>query len=180
MNLTIANWFKQLNARDRIAVVGLLLFLSLLAIYHFGLGPLLAARAGLLSQTAVKKQMIHEMAALTRQYRELRTSQQTSAADKKRRSPDFRLFSFLDRLAGETGVKQRIVYMKPSSVTSAGGQKSARVEMKCDRITMEQLTAYLYQVESSPNQVRAVRLSLLKDRGEDALMDAVMQFEANE
>jgi len=180
MNMPLTNAFKQLNTRDRAAIYGLAVFLGMFALFQLGVSPLLDARAGLARQVAAKQRMIQEMAALIRQYQELQAEQTALAVDKNRRNPDFRLFTFLDRLAGQTGIKPRIVYMKPSSFTNTGGQKIARVEMKCNQMTMKQLTTFLYQVESSPNQVRAGRLSLIKDRGDDALLDAVMQFETHE
>lgn len=180
MNMSLVNTFKQLNARDRAAIYGLSVFLGMFAVFHLAISPLIDARAGLTRQVAAKQRMIQEMAALTRQYHDLQATQTAIAAGKNQRSPNFRLFTFLDRLAGQTGIKPRIVYMKPSSFTSASGQKIARVEMKCNRMTMQQLTTFLYQVESSPNQVRAGRMSLIKDRGDEGLLDAVMQFETHE
>ena len=45
-------------------------------------------------------------------------------------------------------------------------------------MTMEQLTQYLYKIETSPNMVRLKRLSITRKGKEQAYLDAVLLAEA--
>ena len=91
------------------------------------------------------------------------------------------MFSFLDQLAGEAGVKDRISYMKPSTkVEKNSPYKISRVEMKLDAITLKQLTTYLYGVETSKNMVDIKRISISKKDKKQGLLTAVLQVETLE
>jgi general secretion pathway protein M len=89
------------------------------------------------------------------------------------------LFSFLDRVAGQTRLKDRIAYMKPSTATPKNSPfKISTVEMKLQAITLEQLVAYLYKVETSENAVHIKRISLVKAGKNKSLITAIMEIES--
>ena len=75
-----------------------------------------------------------------------RTLQSQRKSFKRRmRDPEFRLFPYLDKLAGETGLKGHTAYMKPSeSLTEDKNYKIIRVETKLQGITKEMLVKYIY------------------------------------
>jgi general secretion pathway protein M len=98
-----------------------------------------------------------------------------------KRLPGFTLFSFLDKLAGETGVKNRISYMKPSSVAGENsGVKLSKVEMKLQGININDLVSYLYGIENSENMVVVRRLSITKAGQGNDLLSVVIQVETIE
>jgi len=87
----------------------------------------------------------------------------------------------MDRLAGQTGIKQHVSYMKPSTtVNDETGATLSRVEMELKEISLEALTKYLYNVETSENMVMVKRLSISRTGRENALIDAVLQAETIE
>src|SRR5690606_35168266 len=83
----------------------------------------------------------------------------------KARPQGFTLFSFLDTLAGQSGIKQNIDYMKPSTSNLKNSSYSlSMVELKINALTMEQLVSFMHGVETSPNLIWIKRISI--DRGE--------------
>ena len=52
--------------------------------------------------------------------------------------------------------------------------------MKLQTITMEQLTTYLYKVETSKNEVNVKRISIAKAGKQAGYIDAVLQVETFE
>jgi len=71
--------------------------------------------------------------------------------------------------------------MKPTKkVQKNSPYKLSRVEMKLDAITLEQLTTYLYEVETSKNMVEIKKLVISKKDKKQALITAVMQVETME
>ena len=96
----------------------------------------------------------------------------------RQRERGFTLFAFLDRLAGETGLKDKIIYMKPSTTRQKLQKyKTSVVEMKLQGINLKDLTAYLYRVETSKNIVFIKRLSISKTDQGQGLINAVMTVE---
>jgi hypothetical protein len=94
------------------------------------------------------------------------------------RSSGFTLFSFLDTLAGQVGLKDRIAYMKPSKTTLENTAYALSVvETKLQNITMKQLTSYLYRIETSDNLVRVKGLSISKTGKQAGTVDAVLMAE---
>jgi general secretion pathway protein M len=92
------------------------------------------------------------------------------------REENFTLFSFLDRLAGESGVKDSITYMKPSTEESEqGNRRLSLVEVKLEAVSLESLVSYIYMIETSRSMVFVKRLSISRQEKDIGGVDAVMQ-----
>jgi general secretion pathway protein M len=132
-------------------------------------------------QIAAQTEALDQMQSLEVEYQTIRQATDAAAAGMARRSQGFTLFSFLDTLAGQSGLKDRIAYMKPSTSTQENSPfKVSIVETKLQAITMNQLTAYLYRIETSPNMVRIRRLSISKADQQSGTIDAVLLVETYE
>ena len=128
---------------------------------------------------SVRTKELKEIQILKAEYETIRQQADRARRSITQRQGGFTLFSFLDRLAGETGLKDNIAYMKPStSGLDNSPFKLSIVETKLQSVTMEQLTAYIYRIETSPNMVRLKRLSITRKGKEQAYLDAVLLAEA--
>jgi general secretion pathway protein M len=128
-----------------------------------------------------KAVVLEEMRRLQSEYSELTQKAEVSKALFSRREKGFKLFSFMDQLAGEAGIKDQISYMKPTTkVQRDNPYKISRVEMKLDGITLKQLTTYLYGVETSKNMLEVKRISISKKDKKQGLLTAVLQVETVE
>jgi len=125
--------------------------------------------------------ILSEMASLKSEYDAIKRQKDTKAVHMAGRKKDFTLFSFLDKLAGEAGIKGNISYMKPSTSNQPNSRyKKSVVEMKLQGITMKQLSTYLHSVETSRNIVVVKRLSISVIGSKDRSISAVMQVETIE
>jgi len=132
-------------------------------------------------QLEAQSRALQEMLGLQAEYLQLKSRTQRAQAELSNRRPGFTLFSFLDSLAGQTGLKDRIAYMKPSTNVQEGlPYKISVVETKLQGITMKQLTGFLYRVETSENSVRIRRLSISKEGNQQGTIDAVLLVETYE
>jgi general secretion pathway protein M len=87
----------------------------------------------------------------------------------------------MNQLAGQAGIKDRISYMKPTNtVQKNSNYKLSRVEMKLDAVTLEQLTNYLYGIETSKNMVIVKKLSISKKEKNEGLVNVILQVETPE
>lgn len=170
--------FKQLNPREKLVIaMGLATLAVILFIYGCVL-PLIESRERSAQQVAAMGRDLQEMRAYRNEYKQLQAENLRTAAILKKRPADFSLFSYLDQLAGNTGIKTKIIYMKPSTVKDTEEKNNrSRVEIKLDEVTLEQISRFLYRVETSPHLISVPRLSIKQKQKESGFLEAVLQVE---
>jgi len=127
------------------------------------------------NNVTVKQNNLEQMVALRQEYLLLQQDSDTLAQRLKSRPGNFTLFSFLEKAAGDAGVKGNIKYMKPSATTGKGPFKESLVEMKLERITLGQMVSYLKLIESPDNLVSIKRISIQSNKKETQFLDAILQ-----
>jgi len=178
MNL---NLNLNLNKREKVTVSAAIIFLSVFILVQLIIMPVIEKRNALQNRLDAKKSTLAEMKTLRLEYLSIQKKAESSKQGFENRTAGFTLFSFLDSLSGETGLKAHIAYMKPSTTVAEGsGLKISRVEMKLTEITMEDLTSYLFKVETSKNMLMIKRLSITKTEKSSGLIGAVLQVETME
>lgn len=177
----------KLNKRERIAVSAAVVAVLAFIVFQFVVIPYREKQDRMARALRSKTEALAEMKALKAEYDALTEKARMSKVKFARRDQGFTLFSFLDRLASETGVKDHITYMKPSKVDDKDTPyRISLVEMKLQDITMKQLTPYLHKVETSPNVIFIRRMSITRTERDDddaaagGLIDAVLQVETYE
>jgi general secretion pathway protein M len=171
----------KLSRREKLALFAGVGFVGLFIVLQFIVFPLFDKKSRLERSLAVKNNTIVEMQRLKTEYDRLKAQADQSILRFEKRPKSFTLFSFLDQLAGQTGVKDNIAYMKPSTTTQKNSPYSiSSVEMKIQAITLRQLTQYLHKVETSDNMVNIRRLSITKTEKKPGFVTAVLQVETLE
>ena len=172
---------KKLTKRERYAVYALSGAILVFIIIQFIVFPSFDKKKRLQRELQVKSKILTEMIALKSDYGEIEKRTHASSARLESREKGFTLFSFLDRLTGEAGIKEYVTYMKPSTTVQKNSPyKLSQVEMKLQGLTLQQLTTYLYMVETSNNMIYVKRLSIAKTGKQEGFMDAVLQVETVE
>ena len=88
--------------------------------------------------------------------------------------------TYLEGQAKKGNVKRHIVQMKPLSGQSTRFYKENMVEIKMEKIPLEQLVRYLYKVENSPELLRIKELRIKPRFDNKNLMDARFKVSAYE
>ncbi len=172
---------KKLNRREKYIIYSAGCLVGLLILVHFVVTPFFESRKQMQRSLQTKKGELEEMQRLQAEHKALQGKLQVSKIRFSKRDKGFTLFSFLDKLAGRTGIKDRISYMKPSkTIQKNSNYKISRVEMKLDDITLEQLTKYLYGVETSKNMVIVKKVSISKKEKKQGLINVILQVETLE
>jgi general secretion pathway protein M len=170
-----------LNKREKIALFGTAAVILIFIIFQLMIAPVFEKRNTLQKRLITRQQVYREIQAMQGEYLAMRQQVETARNRFENRPSNFTLFSFLDRLAGETGVKKNIAYMRPSStVAEDSGLKRSRVELKVQDVALKDLTAYLHGIETSQNMVVVKRLSINKSGPQNSLLTAVLQVETIE
>lgn len=165
----------QLAKREKYLITLAIIVIVLALVIQLAIMPFVDRRERYRNNVTGKQRGLQEMMALRQEYLSL---QQDSAVLAKRlasRSQSFTLFSFLEKAAGEAGVKDNIKYMKPSASTGRGPFKESLVEMKLERITLGQMVGYLKLIEAPDQLVSIKRISIQSNKKETQYLDAILQ-----
>jgi general secretion pathway protein M len=172
---------SQVHPREKLIIAIGLAALAMSLFLYWGLFPLLDRRERSARQALARENELREILAYQAQYETLQDENKRMTALLARRPADFSLFSFLDQLAGATGIKQNIVYMKPSTTQDADrSYRLSRVEIKLDQVNLDQVSRFLYRIETSPHMIRVPRLSIKQTQQGSGFLEAVLQVETLE
>jgi hypothetical protein len=157
----MARWPKlRFAKRERIVVVGGAILLILFIFFRIAFLPARERMKKLDGLIPQKEKDLKEVEGLRGEYLDL--SQRAASFDEKLKSrvQSFTLFGHLESLASRIGIRDKIIYMKPSESSINPNYKSSKVEVKLKEITLNQLTKYLYEIERPEllSQVRKLRI----------------------
>ena len=171
----------KLNKREKISVVAAAAAIVIFLVMQVLVFPLFDKNTQLSRLLVTRQQEVEQIRLLQAEYR--KTAQKTEQAQRylKTRKRGFTLFSFLETLAGQTGIKSHIAYMKPTTTAQKDSPyRLSMVEMKLQEITMSQLLAYLHGIETSRDMISIKRLSISKGEKKADLINTVFQVETLE
>jgi len=165
----------RLQRREKVLVSLAACAIGVFLLLEFLVFPFMDRRGMLVRGVRAKKAALEEMAELRARYLACKEEAQGISERNRRRPEGFALFSFLEQAARNSGVKDHIKYMRPSVQEGSGPFSESIVEMNLDNITLQQLVAYVYAVESWKDVVRVKRMSVKDSRGSQGYLDAVIQ-----
>jgi general secretion pathway protein M len=168
----------NLQRREKIIVTVAGIVAALLILLRLVIFPIIDRGDRLRKQIRQQTVALSEMHDLKREYETLTSFTRDMERRLKQRPRNFTLFSFTDRLAGQSGIKQNIVYMKPSTSNLKNSPYAlSMVEIKLNSLTMLQLTTFLHGIEDPSKIVWVKRLSITKEDKKEGLINSVVQVE---
>ena len=165
----------QLAKREKYFIALAVVVIVAAFIIQFAIMPFVEKRERFKNNVNVKQNNLQQMVVLRQEYQALQQDSDTLAQRLQSRPENFTLFSFLEKAAGDSGVKDNIKSMKPSASTGKGPFKESLVEMKLERITLGQMVGYLKLIESPENLVSVKRISIQSNKKETQFLDVVLQ-----
>ena len=152
----------RLQRRERIFVWLGVLFLAAVAIQIFVLAPL-AERRDRLAQTADRLENdLAEIRYLAAQYRELSSGRDRFTRQVAARGADFKPFSYLENLAGESGLTGRIESMRPVASTYTDEETGglSEFDLRLSGIGLPELVRFLYRIEAGDKAIFVINLNI--------------------
>ncbi len=147
----------RLMKREKWMLTILGLFFLVMAVIIFVVVPAGARRAKL-DKTIVKKQAeLDRVLALRAEWLRVSVVRDETLAKIKSRGKDFAIFSYLENLAGQAGLKDQIQYMRPLSLAQDDvreGFVKKGLEVQLKGVGLKQLVDYLYKIEYSDKILR--------------------------
>lgn len=168
--------FDQLEYRQKVLLLGVSVFLLLFLVYQLLLSPYLEGRARLQHSIQQRQEDLERIQKLRQDYLLVKKREGGIRDRLAKRSRDFALFTFVDRMADQAKIKDTIQYMKPSATTGEGPLQESLVELKLQGTTLEGLVNFLKLVESTENVVSLRRLAIQENAKTKGYIDVTMQI----
>jgi hypothetical protein len=152
--------FHALSGREQIiAVVGasaVVLFLLLELVFIPTQGRLNRLNGSIKS----RERDLIELNTIASKYKNLEAERSESSGSG---GGPFSLFSVLEKFATESGLMDKIEYMRPGSMQLDPTRDEKWVEVKLGRVTLKEFTEYLGKIQSFGRGIYIKRLSARKD-----------------
>ncbi|TSA48101.1 MAG: hypothetical protein D4R56_01045 [Deltaproteobacteria bacterium] len=168
-------FWEQLTKSQKLIVIAGLVFVAASLLVQFAVFPYFEARQKISGAIAGSEKALRELATLGAEYGVLRRRSAEIQRVIERRPPGFALFSYLEKRAGDAGVKTNIKSINPLKSSPAESYEETAVEMRLDKLTMKQLTDFLYQVESREELVRIRKMSVVKMKENPEYLSVLLQ-----
>lgn len=168
-------FWEQLTKSQKQTVIFGLVFVAAVLLVQFAVFPYFDARQKAMGAIAASEKTLRELASLSAEYGVLRQRSEEIRRVIERRPPGFALFSYLEKRAGEAGVKTNIKSINPLKSAPEGAYEETAVEMRLDKLTMKQLTDFLYLVESREDLVRIRKMSVGKMKESPEYLSVLIQ-----
>jgi len=172
----IKTFWDKLDKRQRYIVAGAAAFVIIALILELVIFPLWDANAKIKQTLQINQKKLDEVIKLDTEF----VGQEAKISKIKRvmstRTADFSLFSYLEKKAAQAGVRGNIKYMNSSRGTQSAAFEESLIDMKLDKITIKQLTDFLYFAESSADLVRIKRITVNKMKESPEYLSAQLQI----
>lgn len=169
------NYYHRLSLREQRIVLAGLLFLACTFVYSTILGPLVERNALLNRKIGKKQEEITEMIRLRSSVVQDRGGMDRITGIIEQRGKEFSVFAYLEQLAAKAEMKDKIIYIKPQRETPVGRFRESLVQIKLEKIGMEELIRYLYQIETSEDLLYIKNLKMkLEKRGDNAGLNVTL------
>ena len=167
----------QLSRREQIALaVGAAAVLAA-ALYLGVIAPYRGALELLDSKITSRQQQIREVESLRREFLALQQRQSVAEA-RLNKSGAFSLFPFVEGLVGQIAAKENLVSMRPQPLVSRENLQEESVEIRLEKIRLDQLIRLLYAVDTADALLQVKNLRLKTRFDDRTLFDATMTVAA--
>lgn len=172
----IKAFWDKLDEKQRYYAAGLAIFILAALILEFGLFPFWEAQGKNKQAVQINQKKLNEIIRIDNEF----ALQEVKAAKVKKvmasRSADFSLFSYVEKKAVLAAVKGNIKNMSSSRGTQTANFEESLIDIRLDKITIKQLTDFLYYAESPADLVRVKRITVSKMKESPEYLSVQMQL----
>jgi len=167
-----AFWAK-LAKREKYAVSAAAIIFVVFIFWAAIISPFLNHRDKTAKAIRAKSAIVREMRELQEKYRSL--SGKANQVSKTGES----IFSFVEKTAGETGLKENLTSVNPSETTDPlTGKKKNRVDVRFQSIDTNQLVLFLHKIETTGHGV-VENITVTRSAGNKAFLNTNMLIVSN-
>jgi general secretion pathway protein M len=172
----IKTFWAKLDEKQRHLVVGATIFVLIALILEIAVFPFWEAKAKLTKTIQVNQKKLNEMSKLDAEFNLQEAAMSRIKRSMSTRGTDFTLFAYLEKKATQANVRERIKQMNSSKGIQSVSLEESLIDMKLEKITIKQLTDFLYFVESPVDLVRIKKITINKMKESPEYLSAQLQI----
>jgi type II secretory pathway component PulM len=172
----IREFWNKLDSKQRYFAAGGVIFVVVALLLELVVFPFGEAKGKIKQSLRTNEKKLDEIIRIDAEF----TRQEAKMAVVKKvlatRPVDFSLFAYLERKATQAGVRGNIKNMNSSRGMQTASYEEALIDIKLDKITIRQLTDFLYYTESPADLVRIKRITISKMKESPEYLTAQLQL----
>ncbi len=128
-------------------------------IYVWGVSPVINYKQEIVQGQEAAEKRLKKLKKLKRKY-EMAQKSGDEISSMGNKSPDFTLFSYLEKQASKKDIKKNIEFMRPSTQELSSGVKEKQVELRIGNVSLSKLSDFLQKVEFAPEAIFIKRITI--------------------
>jgi general secretion pathway protein M len=172
----IKTFWNKLDAKQRNLAMGAAGVVLIVLIMGIAVFPFLDAKEKLAKAIKINQKKLSEINQLSAEFTSLEAKTSAIRNTVSSRGAGFTLFSYLEKKATQANVRGRIKYMNSSKGTQSPSFEESLIDMKLEKITIKQLTDFLYYAESPADLVRIKKITINKMKESPEYLNAQLQI----
>lgn len=153
----------RLMRREKWMLAGLAIFFLVMGLVVFVIAPAGKRLDRLDGQIVQKKESLDHLLALQKEWTRVSGARDEVLSKIKARGKDFAIFSYLENLADEAGLKSQIQYMRPLPPVQDDDREGfikRGLEVRLKGVGLKELITYLYNIEYSDKMLKVESIHL--------------------
>jgi len=172
----IKTFWNKLDKKQQNLTAGAAIFVLIVLILQIAVFPFWDAKEKLAKAIKINQKKLSEISEFSTEFTTLTAKTATIKSTVSSRGADFTLFSYLEKKATLANVRGRIKYMNSSKGTQSASFEESLIDMKLEKITIKQLTDFLYYAESPADLVRIKKITINKMKESPEYLSAQIQI----
>ena len=168
---------SQLSQRDRFALAAGAAVVLVVLIVFAGILPYQGAIARVDARIRVDQRQLQKVEQLRSQFLDLQ--RRLEEADRRLDAGrNFSLFSFIEGITAQVASKENLVYMLPQPASTQDGYREDSVEIKLEKIRLDQLVRLLYDIQNAEAYLQVKNMRVKTRFDNRTLLDVVLTVSA--
>ncbi len=172
----IKTFWNKLDKKQQNLATGAAIFVLIVLILQIAVFPFWDAKEKLAKAIKINQKKLIEISELSTEFTALTAKTATIKNTVSTRGADFTLFSYLEKKATLANVRGSIKYMNSSKGMQSASFEESLIDMKLEKITIKQLTDFLYYAESPADLVRIKKITINKMKESPEYLSAQIQI----
>ena len=158
--LRLPEFVVRMNPKERLTLALGVGAAFLIIFVGFFILPVNRERKELGEKVQLKTQELKEMMILSQEYR----GSKTEGGGRGMIPSGFSILSYLEGLADQSRIREKIEYMRPGNVETKGKSKEVSVEIKLNGVSLSEMTDLLFRIEKGGQTPLIVYRMMVRSR----------------
>ncbi len=160
-----------LEKREKIYIIIGTFFIVFYIFYQFIISPLNNKLHTLEIQINNKEKDLLKIMELKAEYSDIILKKKKLYEQLNEKQEDFAIFSYLEKLASESQIKEKISQMRPLSGKGDKSYKVDTIEVKLEEVQLSNLISFLYNIEHKNKSIKITQIHIRPKEMNSSFLD---------